>query len=268
MRHPVVHAPSPSFTRGPPRLRRLPHSFRLPHTRHPRHSRAIPVIHTWSPSCMRGPRHARAVPVVHARSPSCTRGPVVHAWSRCSHVVPLFTRGHIVHAWSPSFTRSPRRARTVPIVHAWSPSFMCGWAVPSFMMRRPPGMNASPDSFVGHRKGKGVKPNNSVQAHQDRELKWISTMTSSDAAQARKSKKIRNLLVEGMPSSMRYLVWAHISNSGSKKMPNVYAQLCKRRPALAHDIERDVERMSIISFKRHAIIKRISKVFSRAPTPT
>ena len=254
----IVHAcPHPqtlSCTRGPRRSCAIPSFMRRPRRsravllvcavfliRSVSLIRAIPVIHAPSPSFTHGPRHACAVPVMHARSPSCTRGPVVHAWSRCSHVVPLFTRGHIVHAWSPSFTRSPRRARTVPIVHAWSPSFMCGWAVPSFMMRRPPGMNASPDSFVGHRKGKGVKPNNSVQAHQDRELKWISTMTSSDAAQAQKSKKIRKLLVEGVPSSMRYLVWAHISNSSSKKMPNVYAQLCKQRPAFAHDIERDVE---------------------------
>ena len=100
-------------------------------------------------------------------------------------------------------------------------------------------MNSSGDSFP--RKSKGPEGNTSVQAHRDRELKWISTMNSSDPSQAKKSKKIKKLLIEGVPSSVRYLVWAHISNSGSKKMPNVYMQLSKRRPAMAQDIERDVE---------------------------
>jgi hypothetical protein len=99
-------------------------------------------------------------------------------------------------------------------------------------------MNSSPDSFS--RRSKGPEANTSVQAHRDRELRWISTMNSSDPAQAKKSKKIKRLLIEGVPSSVRYLVWAHISNSGSKKMPNVYTQLSKRRPAMAQDIEQDV----------------------------
>lgn len=90
-------------------------------------------------------------------------------------------------------------------------------------------------------KSRGPEANLSVQAHRDRELKWMSTINSSDPAQAKKSKKIKKLLIEGVPSSVRYLVWAHISNSGSKKMANVYTQLSKRRPMMAQDIERDVE---------------------------
>jgi hypothetical protein len=69
----------------------------------------------------------------------------------------------------------------------------------------------------------------------------MSTINSTDSAQAKKSKKIKKLLVEGVPSSVRFLVWAHISNSGSKKMPNVYAQLSKRRPPMAEEIERHVQ---------------------------
>ena len=100
-------------------------------------------------------------------------------------------------------------------------------------------LNSSGDSFS--RKNKGAETSTSVQAHRDRELKWISTMNSSDPAQAKRSKKIKKLLIDGVPSSVRYLVWAHISNSGSKKMPNVYTQLSKRSPVMAQDIERDVE---------------------------
>ncbi|KAF8510823.1 RabGAP/TBC [Hysterangium stoloniferum] len=91
------------------------------------------------------------------------------------------------------------------------------------------------------KKSKSVDPSLSVQAHRDRELKWISTINSTDSAQARKSKKIKKLLVEGVPSSVRYLVWAHISDSASKKMANVYTQLSQRRPVMAEDIERDVQ---------------------------
>lgn len=94
---------------------------------------------------------------------------------------------------------------------------------------------------VTSRKGRGVDPNQSIQAHRERESKWISLINSTDSAQAKKNKKIKKLLVEGVPASVRYLVWAHISHSSSKKMPNVYLQLSKRRPPMAEDIERDAQ---------------------------
>ncbi|KIJ28878.1 hypothetical protein M422DRAFT_189175 [Sphaerobolus stellatus SS14] len=103
---------------------------------------------------------------------------------------------------------------------------------------RTPGPNGSfPEPL---RKGKGVE-SLSVRAHRERELRWVSTINSTDSAQAKRNKKIRKLLTEGVPSSVRYMVWAHVSNSGSRKLPGVYAQLSKRRPAVAEDIERDVE---------------------------
>ncbi|KAF8587478.1 RabGAP/TBC [Ramaria rubella] len=117
-----------------------------------------------------------------------------------------------------------------------------------FELVRPAAVQLSPemareyDSGADHRDALSVRTDmhadsSSVfsEAHRDREPKWISTMNSNDAAQARRSKKIKKLLVEGVPSSVRYLVWAHISNSGSKKMANVL------RPPMAPEIERDVE---------------------------
>lgn len=80
----------------------------------------------------------------------------------------------------------------------------------------------------------------SMDAHRAREFKWISAMSATPEAQARKSKKIRKLLVEGVPSSVRYLVWAHLADSKARRTPRVYAQLGKRtRVAAFEDIERD-----------------------------
>ncbi|KAI0038339.1 RabGAP/TBC [Auriscalpium vulgare] len=80
-----------------------------------------------------------------------------------------------------------------------------------------------------------------VEAHRARELKWISAMASTPSSQARKSKKIRKLLQDGVPASVRYQVWAHLTDSKAKRIDGLYGQLSKREkvPAFA-DIERDV----------------------------
>lgn len=81
-----------------------------------------------------------------------------------------------------------------------------------------------------------------IEAHRQRELKWISSMSSIPASQARKSKKIRKLLQDGVPSSVRYLVWAHLTDSRSKRVDKIYDQLGKReRVAASPSIERDIQ---------------------------
>ncbi|KAH7920391.1 RabGAP TBC [Leucogyrophana mollusca] len=81
----------------------------------------------------------------------------------------------------------------------------------------------------------------SMDAHRQRELKWMGLLPATPPAQARKSKKVKRLLLDGVPSSVRYLVWCHLTDSKARALPGVYAQLGKRPrvPAFA-DIERDV----------------------------
>ena len=87
---------------------------------------------------------------------------------------------------------------------------------------------------------------NDIEAHRQRELKWISSMSSIPASQARKNKKIRKLLQEGIPSSVRYLVWAHLADSRSKRVDKIYDQLGKReRVAASPIIERDVQQYTV-----------------------
>jgi hypothetical protein len=82
----------------------------------------------------------------------------------------------------------------------------------------------------------------SMDAHRQRELKWMSLISSVPAAQARKNKKVKKLLMEGVPSSVRYLVWAHLMDSKARAMPGLYSQLGKRGKVPAfHDIERDTQ---------------------------
>jgi TBC1 domain family member 10 len=81
-----------------------------------------------------------------------------------------------------------------------------------------------------------------VEAHRARELKWLSAMSSTPSSHARKSKKIRKLLQDGVPASVRYQVWAHLTDSRAKRIKGLYAQLGDREkvPAFA-EIQRDAQ---------------------------
>ncbi|KAF7304946.1 Rab-GAP TBC domain-containing protein [Mycena kentingensis (nom. inval.)] len=85
--------------------------------------------------------------------------------------------------------------------------------------------------------------NNSIDAHRQRELKWVSLMGAVPPAQAKKNKKVKKLLMDGsVPSSVRFLVWSHLTDGKAKAIPGVYAQLGKRARVAALDtIERDVQ---------------------------
>lgn len=109
---------------------------------------------------------------------------------------------------------------------------------------RSPMPNGKPGSpSEGSQSAKPTEDTAQIEAHRTRELKWISAMSSIPAAQARKNKKMRKLVLEGVPASVRYLVWAHLTDSKSKQIPGVYGQLGKRgKVAAAEAIERDAQR--------------------------
>lgn len=67
-----------------------------------------------------------------------------------------------------------------------------------------------------------------IDAHRNRELKWVSLMSTLDPTQARKSKKVKKLLLNGVPASVRYQVWAHLADCKGKRMNGLYPQLVKR----------------------------------------
>lgn len=71
-------------------------------------------------------------------------------------------------------------------------------------------------------------------------------MQTVPPSQARKNKKVRKLLWEGVPASLRYSVWAHLTDSKAKRVPatNVYYRLLQReRVPAAANIERDLRRV-------------------------
>ncbi|KAH9970530.1 rab-GTPase-TBC domain-containing protein [Lactifluus volemus] len=82
-----------------------------------------------------------------------------------------------------------------------------------------------------------------VEAHRARELKWISAMASTPPTHARKSKKIRKLLQEGVPASVRYQVWAHLTDCKARRIEGLYVQLGDREKKVpAHaEIQRDAQ---------------------------
>ncbi|KAG6856602.1 hypothetical protein H0H87_002694 [Tephrocybe sp. NHM501043] len=82
-----------------------------------------------------------------------------------------------------------------------------------------------------------------MDAHRQRELKWMTVLGSVQPAQSRKSKKVKKLLFDGVPSSVRYLVWSMLTDGKARCVPGVYAQLGGRgRVAALADVERDVQR--------------------------
>ena len=79
-----------------------------------------------------------------------------------------------------------------------------------------------------------------IDAHRNRELKWVSLMSTLDPTQARKSKKVKKLLLNGVPASVRYQVWAHLADCKGKRMNGLYPQLVRRgavpaTPAILRD---------------------------------
>ncbi len=80
-----------------------------------------------------------------------------------------------------------------------------------------------------------------MTAHRHREQRWIAALAAIPAAQTRKSKKIRKLVLEGVPASVRYQVWAALADSKGKRMDGLYQRLAQREKVPAFtDIERDI----------------------------
>lgn len=91
--------------------------------------------------------------------------------------------------------------------------------------------------------GKNSEAESSMESHRQRELKWMSLMSAVAPSQSRKNKKVRKLVMEGVPSSVRYLVWSHLMDGKARNVPGIYAQLSQRaRVAAFGDMERDVRK--------------------------
>ncbi|KAL4063437.1 RabGAP TBC [Scleroderma citrinum] len=79
-----------------------------------------------------------------------------------------------------------------------------------------------------------------ADAHRQREVRWMALLPTVTPSQARKNKKVKRLLQDGVPSSLRYLVWCHLTDSKARALPGVYAKLGKRlRVPVFDDIEKD-----------------------------
>ncbi|KAI6129346.1 RabGAP TBC [Pisolithus croceorrhizus] len=82
-----------------------------------------------------------------------------------------------------------------------------------------------------------------ADAHRQREVRWMALLPAVSPSQARKNKKVKRLLQDGVPSSLRYLVWCHLTDSKARALPGVYTKLGKRPhvPAFS-EIEKDAIR--------------------------
>lgn len=119
-----------------------------------------------------------------------------------------------------------------------SPAFSPATAHP----RPPNAKSSSVDSLAGFR-GPSAIQLASIEAHRVREQKWMSIISNNPSSQARKSKKVKRLLMEGVPSSVRGKVWGHVTDSQARRMENLFAQLVKKAPKqIIPVVQQDVER--------------------------
>jgi len=120
----------------------------------------------------------------------------------------------------------------------------------------------------------GITPSNeSIEAHRQRETKWVSLM-SSPASLSRKSKKVKKLLVDGVPSSVRYLIWSYLTDGKGRAVKGVYEQLCQRGGVIrTRDIVADAQRLfstgsdgvQYLQATKGAIIVLLQAYFSMVP---
>ncbi|KAG9126368.1 hypothetical protein FRC07_003712 [Ceratobasidium sp. 392] len=81
-----------------------------------------------------------------------------------------------------------------------------------------------------------------IAAHISREQRWISAMQTIPSSSVRKNKRIKKLLLEGVPASVRGVVWLYLTDSQARRMAGLYSQLGKRgkvpaTPEILKDLE-------------------------------
>lgn len=135
---------------------------------------------------------------------------------------------------------SPIRPEVASSLRAASPAFSMFSGISTRTAPTPASRSDTPATVASENK----ESKGDVEAHRQRELRWISTISSVPASQARKNKKVRKLLWEGVPASVRYIVWAHLTDSKAKRTDNVYYKLTQReRVPASTNIERDLRRV-------------------------
>ena len=109
-------------------------------------------------------------------------------------------------------------------------------------LRSPNGQPPAADSLANFRNASAIQMA-SIEAHRLREQKWMTLISTVPSSQARKSKKVKKLLLEGVPSSVRSRVWGHITDSKARRMEGLFDQLVKKASQQhVAMIEQDIER--------------------------
>ncbi|KAG9291907.1 hypothetical protein G9A89_004845 [Geosiphon pyriformis] len=83
----------------------------------------------------------------------------------------------------------------------------------------------------------------SLRLYREREVKWVNIFTNMDTSTARESRRIKKLVRQGIPESVRGKAWQFMAGAGKYRKPKVYEVLRKRERLPIYDvIERDIHR--------------------------
>lgn len=105
---------------------------------------------------------------------------------------------------------------------------------------RPNSPSIHENASIASRSMKG--PEETVQVHRQLETKWLAILSATSPDQMRKSKKVKKILLDGVPSSLRSVIWANLANVKAHRMKDVYGKLSSRgKVAASGHIEHDLE---------------------------
>lgn len=146
----------------------------------------------------------------------------------CGQNLPTISRGR---CWGPRARWACVRTGTFARI---APPFLClrvvEAVIPPLSMSRSMRMH-DPNHLRPHHQGRRtLRPIQSPlwKRIERAQVDVTYVMSSSPASQSRKSKKVKKPLLDGVPSSVRYLVWSYLTNGKARCVPGMYAQLCAR----------------------------------------
>jgi len=106
-----------------------------------------------------------------------------------------------------------------------------------------PGFGSAVDFHASSSRTPAYNSAASIEAHRLREQKWLSLISSTSSSSARKSKKVKKLIFDGVPSSVRGKAWGLITDAKARRMEGLFTQLVRKAPShFIPLVERDVER--------------------------
>ncbi|EJT99136.1 RabGAP/TBC [Dacryopinax primogenitus] len=82
-----------------------------------------------------------------------------------------------------------------------------------------------------------------IEAYRNLEFRWVMLMQTLKPAGARKQKKVKKIVWEGVPNSVRGRVWTFLTDANARMIPGVFEKLASRAGDRTAIMLKDLERL-------------------------